>query len=264
MRNPQELSKGPNTGFSSCLGMLLKDRKKSGNLRNINKNEVYMLKKYFITGLVILLPLAVTIAVIAFLIRFLTEPFVGAVSGILSHFHIINRGFLFLTPEQTLRYGSKILILIFLFLFTIGLGIVTRWFLIKTLLHLADKILHRIPIVNTVYKTTQDIIRTIFVSDKNSFKQVVMVPFPREDIYVLGLVARESPSICSEAVNQELVSVLIPTTPNPTTGFLLMYKRKDLVFVDMRPEEAIKYIVSCGVIIPEPPHTSSSKKPATP
>ena len=68
---------------------------------------------------------------------------------------------------------------------------------------------------------------------------------------MIGLVSRESPRICSEAVGEDLISVLIPTTPNPTTGFLLMYKRSDLIYIDMKTEDAIKYIVSCGVIIPE-------------
>jgi uncharacterized membrane protein len=128
---------------------------------------------------------------------------------------------------------------------------VMRWFFIRTAFSIGDKILHRIPVVNTVYKTTQDIIKTLFVSDKNSFKQVVMVPFPRPGVYALGLIARESPEMCSNTVGSPLVSVLIPTTPNPTTGFLLMYKKEELVHVDMKPEEAIKYIVSCGVVVPE-------------
>jgi len=209
------------------------------------------MKKYFITGLIFLLPLAVTIAIIAFIVNFLTQPFIGLVSSLLSHLDLLNRSYLFLTPEQFIKYCSQILILILLFLVTMFLGMVTQWFFINSLLSLGDKILHRIPIVNTVYKTVQDIIKTLFVSDKNSFKQVVMVPFPRDNMYAIGLVARESPTICSQTVKQELISVLIPTTPNPTTGFLLMYKREDLIYIDMRPDEAIKYIVSCGVIVPE-------------
>jgi uncharacterized membrane protein len=209
------------------------------------------MKKHFITGLVILLPLVVTIAVVIFLVNFLTDPFIDVVSALLSKFNIINKGFLFLSPEQLLRYGSKVIILVLLFLITVGLGMITRWFLINTLFRLGDRILHRIPIVNTVYKTTQDIIKTLFVSDKNSFKQVVMVPFPRPDVFVIGLISRDSPAVCSESAGEDLVSVLVPTTPNPTTGFLLMFRRADLVPIDMKPEDAIKYIVSCGVIIPE-------------
>jgi uncharacterized membrane protein len=217
------------------------------------------MKKHFITGLVILLPLVVTIAVVIFLVNFLTQPFIGMVSPILAKLHIINRGFLFLKPEQLMQYSAKLIILILLFLFTVGLGMITRWFLINALFRIGDRILQRIPIVNTVYKTTQDIIRTLLASDKKSFQQVVMVPFPRPDVFVLGLISRESPKLCSEAAGQDLVSVLVPTTPNPTTGFLLMYKREDLIIIDMKPEAAIKYIVSCGVIVPEPPAPTVSK-----
>jgi uncharacterized membrane protein len=220
------------------------------------------MKKHFITGLVILLPLVVTIAVVIFLVNFLTQPFMGIVCAVLGELNIINQGFLFLSPEQLLRYGSKIIILILLFLLTVGLGVIARWFLINILFRLGDRILHRIPIINTVYKTTQDIIKTLFVSDKNTFKQVVMVPFPRADVYVLGLIARESPKICSQAAGNDLISVFVPTTPNPTTGFLLMFKSSDLILIDMRPEDAIKYIISCGVIIPEPLRSTAKETPS--
>ncbi len=210
------------------------------------------MKKHFITGLVILLPLVVTIAVVIFLVNFLTEPFMGIMSTILIKLDLVNHGFLFLTPEQVIRYGSKVIILILLFLVTVALGMIARWFFFHTILRLGDKILHRIPVVNTVYRTTQDIIKTLFSSDKNTFKQVVMVPFPRADVFALGLIARESPLLCSQAAGEDLISVFVPTTPNPTTGFLLMYKPSDLVMIDMRPEDALKYIVSCGMIIPEP------------
>ena len=219
------------------------------------------MKKHFITGLVILLPLTVTILVLGFLIRFLTQPFVGLVSNFLAQLNIVNRGFLFLSPDQVIKYFSQFLILITLFLVTVCLGMVTRWFFINALFRLGDKILHKIPIVNTVYKTTQEIIKTLFVSDKNSFKQVVMAPFPGPGSYMIGLISREAPPNCSKAVNDELISVLIPTTPNPTTGFLVMFRKKELVYLDMKPEEAIKCIVSCGVIHPgsQPPKPASKE-----
>jgi uncharacterized membrane protein len=211
------------------------------------------MRKYFITGLVFLLPLVVTIAVLIWLVNLLTKPFIGIVSALLTKLGVIGKGFLFLSPEQVLRTSSQLIILILLFLFTVLLGVITRWFFVHYIFKIGDRLLSRIPVVNTVYKTTQDIIKTLFVSDKNTFKQVVMVPFPREDVYVLGLIVRESPEQCSKAADQDLTSVLVPTTPNPTTGFLLMIKRSDLIFVDLKPEEAIKYIVSCGVIVPKPP-----------
>ena len=211
------------------------------------------MKKYFITGMVILLPLAVTIAIIAFIVNFLTLPFIGVVTDFLRNTGIANRGFIFLTPEQLIRYGSQLIILLGIFLTTIILGMIARWFLFKSLIGLSDRILHRIPLVNKVYKTTQEIIKTLFVTDKPSFKQVVMVTFPKDGSYILGLISRESPKICSDAAGRKLFSVLIPTTPNPTTGFLLMYPEEQITYLDMKPETAIKYIVSCGVITPEHP-----------
>jgi uncharacterized membrane protein len=212
------------------------------------------MKKYFITGIIILLPLAVTIMIVAFIVNFLTQPFMGMVSKLFAEAAFINKGFLFIPQDQAVRVISQVTILIGLFLVTVLLGMIARWFFFKSLINLSDTILHKIPLVNKVYKTSQEIIKTLFASDKNSFKQVVMVPFGHSGTYVIGLISRESPKVCSEHAGATLYSVLVPTTPNPTTGFLLMYKREDMVFLDMKPEDAIKYIVSCGVITP--PHPS--------
>jgi uncharacterized membrane protein len=209
------------------------------------------MKKHFITGLIILLPIAITLAILLFLVNFFTKPFVGVVSRCFYQWNLMPDGFFFLSQEQLIEYASKILILLFLFTFTILLGMITRWIFMHALLRLCDKVLLRIPLVNTLYKTSQDMIKTIFASDKKSFKQVVMVPFPRPGVYVIGLIARESPPCCSAAVQEDLVSVLVPTTPNPTTGFLLMFKKEELIPLDLKPEDAVKYIVSCGLIIPE-------------
>jgi uncharacterized membrane protein len=207
-------------------------------------------KKYFITGLIILLPLTVTLLIIGFVINFLTKPFVGLVSSFLNHFDFMKRGLLFLSPEQVIFYTSQLLILVLLFFVTVALGMFTRWFVTNALLRVGDKIVHRIPIVNKVYKTTQEITKTLFAGDKGSFNQVVMVPFPQKGTYMLGLVVREAPAKCSQPIGEELISVLVPTTPNPTTGFLLMFRKQDLIYLDITPEEALKYIVSCGVIVP--------------
>lgn len=203
------------------------------------------------TGLAILLPLVITILVLEFIVDFLTEPFIGVIAPLLKHFHIDRYGAPYISPEKLLTYSSKACILVLLFLLTILIGIVTRWFLVRMALNLWDRILHKIPVIKTIYKTTQDIIKTLFSPDKHSFEQVVMVQFPTEGIYALGLISHESPASCSKKVGSKLISVLIPTTPNPTTGFLLMYKETDLIYVDMKPEQAIKYLVSCGVIAPE-------------
>ena len=90
----------------------------------------------------------------------------------------------------------------------------------------------------------------MFGSSSNSFKQVVMVPFPGEKTYSIGLVTRENLPGLPKAQNpkETLVAVFVPTTPNPTSGFLMMYKQSDLVYLDMKVEDAFKYVISCGVI----------------
>jgi len=219
-----------------------------------------MLKKHFITGLVILLPLTVTIFVVFFIVNFLTKPFMGWVINILSSTRLKDFGFYIFSSEQVIRYGSQIIILLGLFILTLFLGVLGRWFLFNTIIKWSDHLLQKIPLVNKVYKTSQEIIKTLFISDKNSFKQVVLAPFPSTKTYSLGLVSRQSPQTCKTATNSnDLLSVFIPTTPNPTTGFLLMYKKEDLIFLTMKTEDAIKYIVSCGVITPEYPQTNESK-----
>lgn len=207
-----------------------------------------IMKKYFLTGLVTLLPIAVTLAIVVFIINLLTKPFMGIATQLLSQVDIPSLGII--SSEQLIRTVSQFIILVALFLFTLILGVVARWFFFHTLLKGGDKILYRIPLVNKVYKTTKDIIRTLFASKKDSFKQVVMIPFPTKECYCLGLVTRQAPKTCQDSTKVEMVTVFIPTTPNPTTGYLLVCPTSDLIFLEMKNEDAIKYIVSCGAIQP--------------
>ncbi|MGM0439603.1 MAG: DUF502 domain-containing protein [Chlamydiota bacterium] len=212
------------------------------------------MKRHFITGLAIITPLFVTIAVVVFIVNLLTDPFAGAVQGFLQGKGLQNARFLFFSGNQLVKYGSQAIILIMLFLCTALLGLVARWFFFKSIISLGDKIIHRIPVINKLYKTSQDIVTTVFDSREKSFNTVVMVPFPNTKTYCLGFVARNAPESFNASVNHTLVSVFVPTTPNPTSGYLLMYKEEELVYLDMKPEEAIKFIISCGVIHPETVH----------
>jgi uncharacterized membrane protein len=155
-------------------------------------------------------------------------------------------------PSQTTIFWlSQIIIVLGIFLFLLILGFVARYFFFKSLLHFGDLLLHKIPIVNKLYRSFQEIIQSLFISDKDTFKQVVLVPFPTDESYCLGLISRSAPLVCQEYQGEDLVSVLIPSTPNPSNGFLLMFQRKDLLYLDMTTDEALKYIISCGVILPE-------------
>lgn len=201
------------------------------------------MKKYFLTGLVTLLPLAVTIWIVQFLVNFLTKPFIGLVTMLTDRLPIAS--------PQLIRTISQIFILIGLFFFIFFLGFVARKFFFNQLIRLGDRILEKIPLVNKVYKTSKDIVKSIFGSKERSFSQVVLLPFPYKGAHCIGLIAKDAPRTCSDAEKQELVSVFIPTTPNPSTGFLVMCPRSELILLNMKTEEAIKYVVSCGVIQPD-------------
>lgn len=207
------------------------------------------MKRYFLTGLAILLPLALTIAVVSFVINFLTEPFVGIVRDILYYFGLLEANLVFLSSTELQTFVSKVIILVLLFFFTVTLGVVARWFFVRYLLKSWDSIIHRIPFVSTIYKTCQDVIKTMFASKTKSFKQVVLVPFPSQESRSVGLVTGENLSGLPESKTDNIVAVFVPTTPNPTSGFLMMFNSKELVYLDMKVEEALKYIISCGVIM---------------
>lgn len=205
------------------------------------------MKKHFITGLVILLPLAVTIAVVVFVINFLTQPFVGVIETFLQ-----NRPW-YIKYHTLVDFALKLAFLFALFFFTVLLGFLTRMVIFKSLLSLYDYVLHRIPIIKTVYKATQQVIKTIFGSSSRSFKQVVMVPFPNPGSYCIGLVSSPAPPLCQKTLEKSLITVFVPTTPNPTSGFLMMYEENKVIYIDMKIEEAFKYIISCGVITSSEP-----------
>ena len=193
-----------------------------------------------------LLPLAVTLWIITFLIRLLTKPFEGAVVSFFKSFDAFTTH----VPPEGIRLISELLILLTLFLVTVLLGVVARHFFFSQLLKLGDKILSRVPLVNKVYKTSKDLVLSFFNPKNNSFQQVVLLPFPYSKSYCLGLVTSNAPPAFSQPVQTEMVSVFIPTTPNPTSGYLVLYKKTDLIYLKMRSEEAIKYIVSCAVVQP--------------
>jgi uncharacterized membrane protein len=199
------------------------------------------MKKYFLTGLITLLPLAVTLWIVVKITNFLTQPFIGAVESMI-HFN---------APEKFIHTLSQILILLGLLLFTFLLGVVARRFFFRELIKFGDRLLHKIPLIRTIYKTSKDIIRSLFSGNGQSFKQVVLLPFPYKGAYCLGLITSGAPE-AEGAPSDPNVTVFIPTTPNPTTGYLVFCRKDDLIYLDMKSEEAIKYIVSCGVIHPEP------------
>lgn len=176
------------------------------------------MKKHLLTGLVILLPVALTLMIIFFLFDFFTEPFVSIVGPLVEW--IQHKAHIVLPHGLTL-FLSRLLSLLFLSAFIFFLGLFTQLFLVKILINWGNLILFRIPFINTVYKVSRDIFAALFSSEgKKAFKRPVMIPFPSKPNHCLGFEAGEVARECKEKIKTPLVSVFVPTAPHPISGFL--------------------------------------------
>ena len=208
------------------------------------------LKKHVAAGLIILLPIAITYWIIKFILNLITHPFEEFVQLALTRLHILNDGFGIFTHEQIILVLSKILVVISLVALILLVGMIGRWFFFRSFIHLADSLLHKIPVVNKVYLACKDFTTALFSPKEGSFSQVVLVPFPSADHLSVGLVTSEFKNEILNNRQDDFISVLIPGTPNPTIGFLLMFSKKQVIFTDMKVDEAIKYVMSCGSVVP--------------
>lgn len=203
------------------------------------------MKKYFITGLIILMPVALTLLIIGFLFNFFTTPFIQIIEPLLMRLP-------FEIPSNFILFISRLLALLFLVAFIFLLGAFMRWFLGKHLLSIANRILYRIPFIRTVYKVSRDVISALFSTDgKKAFKHPVIIPFPERPTFALGFQAGDVAKECQEKVPVPLISVFMPTAPHPISGFLFLIPEKDVYKPEMTNEEAFKFLVSCGMIHPE-------------
>ena len=201
------------------------------------------IKKHLFTGFILLLPLVLTFWIISFLIDLLTTPFLDFTQKLLSLIGLQKgTSFLFLPEEFVLTLVSKVLIIVFLFVSITFVGVIARHFFFRSFMKIGDTFLRKIPVISGVYKTSQELINTIF-SENRAFTRVVLVPYPHETSLAIGLVTRSDPLLDNR------ISVFIPTTPNPTSGYLIFYKKEDVIMTDMKVDEALRFLVSCGVLL---------------
>ena len=205
------------------------------------------MKKSFITGLALLLPAILTLMIFLFLLNLFTAPFVGVMEALLTHYGLLDAQHL-LMNKQLILFMSRIVVLIALVLTTLIIGFLGRLLLFHSLLKIGNRILNKIPFFNKIYRATQEVISTIFQTSAPSFSQVVLVPFPNAGNKCIGLITNDSAA--SSPSEHGTISVFIPATPNPTMGFMLLFKKEQLIFLDMKVDEAIRFIVSCGVMAP--------------
>ena len=194
------------------------------------------MKKYFITGLLVLVPLLITLWVISSLIGMMDQS-------------------LLLLPESwrpKAQLGLEIpgvgALLTLLIVFVTGL-IATNFFG-KQLILLWEALLARVPVVKSIYASVKQVSDTLFSDSGNAFRQAVLVQFPRENSWTIAFVTGKPGGDVANHLHGDYVSVFVPTTPNPTGGYFLMMPRAEVITLDMSVDEALKYIISMGVVAP--------------
>ena len=201
-------------------------------IKKKRKSIVLKLRNYFFTGVVVLIPIAFTL--------YLTKFLISVSSKLIPEKLNPNTYLNFVIP------GLEIILTIFFITIVGGLSLS---FLGKKFLQLVDDMFRRIPILRTIYSAILQMTETFSQKDNNK-KSVVLVEYPKKGSWAVGFATKENKTEMSTKTNEELINVFIPTTPNPTSGFLIMFPKKDLIFLDMTFEEASKFIVSAGTSNP--------------
>ncbi len=197
------------------------------------RNILIRFRNYFITGVVVLIPIGITVYLTLFIIKISSQILPKEIN-----------------PNHYLPYnipGLEILISIILITF---IGWLSLSFLGKRVLNIFNNLLKRIPILRTIYSAISQMTESFTSSNKNN-KNVVLVQYPRKGTWAVGFATKDNEGEIKKKTNQNLVNVFVPTTPNPTSGFLLMFPKEDLIYLDMSFEEASRFIVSAGTSNPK-------------
>jgi uncharacterized membrane protein len=207
------------------------------------------LKRYLFTGLLIWIPLVITLWVLNLLIGTMDQLGTYVPNQIRPDYWILQ-SLAKLFPQFTGMHnipGFGVILTALVLLIT---GIVGTNILGRRLLQVGGSIVKRIPIVRSIYMSVKQVSDTLFSDSGNAFRKAVLVQFPHQGTWAVGFVTGVPSGEISEKLGGELISVFVPTTPNPTSGFLFMAKTADVKELDMSVDEALKYVISLGVVMP--------------
>jgi len=207
-----------------------------------------LLQRYFISGLLVWLPIWITLLVIKFLFDIMSETL-----SLLPHKYQPDVLFGFHIP------GIGVLITLLVIL---GTGVIVANFIGKRLVVVWDAIIGRIPLVRSVYTGVKQVVHTLFTPGGQSFRKVLLVEYPRTGLWTIAFQTGDSTPEVQKSLNEnDMVSLFVPTTPNPTSGFLMMTPRKNVIELDMSVEQALKFVISLGVVQPGTNGHTNHKKP---
>ena len=203
------------------------------------------IRRYLLAGLVVWLPILATLGILDFIIELLDKT--------ISLLPVAYR------PEQLFGFylpGFGVLLSLLLLLFT---GIVATNLLGQRLMRWSESVLERIPLVRSIYNASKQVIQAIFSTNSQAFRKVLLVEYPRKGLWSIAFQTGVSNGLVTEHTGVEMVSIFIPTTPNPTSGFLMMVPKSDVVELKMSIDEALKYIISLGMMQPVVPTAIATK-----
>ena len=197
------------------------------------------MKKNLIAGLLVTIPAALTYMILSFVITRVDKGMKPVITGILGpqniklmeEWHIPGMGFVFLV------------------LFIIAVGLVGTNFIGKKIVAMGEKLLHKIPVVRVIYTSIKKVVDTVSLTETPSFQKMVLITYPREPLETLGIVCCDTPEGITKG--EKMLNVFVPTSPNPTTGFLFMLPEKDTQPLKMSVEEGLKMIISFGMTNPD-------------
>jgi uncharacterized membrane protein len=216
------------------------------------------MKKYFLTGFITLLPLALTCIIVNWLFGLFAAPLAGFTEMILGKT-------LGLSPEHhaaLILFLSRLLALILLFVLILVLGFCGNKFLINIFMKIPERLFSHIPLVGTVFRLSKDITKAVFSDNKKTFRETILLPFPHDEALTLGFVTGDTPdSLKSRELPQTDLVVFVPTAPHPMSGYVLLVPKKITRSVDVSVEDAFKFLISCGTLHPgEHPDSGEGKK----
>ncbi len=191
------------------------------------------LRNYFITGIIVLVPLGFTLYLTLFLVTISSKLIPEEIN-----------------PNSYLPFSIPGLEIALSIIFITLIGFISLSFIGKRILKLINDLLKKIPFLRTIYSAITQMTET-FANKKGKKKSVVLVQYPRKGIWAIGFATKDNKGEISKKTNDNLVNVFVPTTPNPTSGFLLMFPKKEVIYLDMNFEEASKFIVSAGTSNPK-------------
>ena len=206
-------------------------------------------QKNFFTGLFIVLPIILSFSVFIFIINFIMNFFkIDPLLKLISKF-IEKKGFESVDAGWLKVYFIIVLIVFFVSILYL-IGLFARYLFIRKTIQFIESILYKIPIFNKIYITVKQIASAFKSAKATIFKHVVLIEYPRKGLYTLGFLTLKAEGEIQDFTQESVCSVFIPTTPNPTSGFLLMVPEKDIIYLNMSVEDALKLIISGGAVIP--------------